>query len=51
MTFLPAFSFFFYKIGGGVGPVLLGGAGKGYRRVNKVQVLCTHVCKCKNDTC
>jgi hypothetical protein len=24
--------------------------GKGGRKVNKVQVLCTHVCKCKNDT-
>jgi hypothetical protein len=20
-------------------------------RVNKVQILCTHVCKCKNDAC
>jgi hypothetical protein len=26
-------------------------AGKGCRRVNMVQKLCTHVCKCKNDTC
>jgi hypothetical protein len=26
-------------------------AGKGDRRVNTVQTLCTHVCKCKNDTC
>jgi hypothetical protein len=52
------FSFFFYKIreqegrkgtagNGGSVPV----AGKGYRRVNAVQILCTHVCKYKNDTC
>jgi hypothetical protein len=26
-------------------------AGKGSRRVNMVQKMCTHVCKCKNDTC
>jgi hypothetical protein len=26
-------------------------AEKGGRRVNMVQKLCTHVCKCKNDTC
>jgi hypothetical protein len=25
--------------------------GKRDRRVNMVQKLCTHVCKCKNDTC
>jgi hypothetical protein len=26
--------------------------GKGCKRVNMVQqILCTHVCKCKNDTC
>jgi hypothetical protein len=25
--------------------------GKGYRRVNMVQILCTHVCKWKNQTC
>jgi hypothetical protein len=24
---------------------------KGCRRVNIVQILCTHVCKWKNDTC
>jgi hypothetical protein len=24
---------------------------KGYRRVNMVQILCTYVCKWKNDTC
>jgi hypothetical protein len=23
---------------------------KGCRRVNMVQILCAHVCKCKNDT-
>jgi hypothetical protein len=27
------------------------GVGKGDRRVNMAQILCTHVCKCKNDTC
>jgi hypothetical protein len=26
-------------------------AGKGCRRVNMVQILCTHVCKWKNETC
>jgi hypothetical protein len=40
--------------------VLLGGYGisgrgeegeKGSGRVNIVQILCTHVCKCRNDTC
>jgi hypothetical protein len=56
------FSFFFYKIreealvlpmgGGGVwyqweGELM----GKGHGRVNTVQVLCTHVCKWKNDSC
>jgi hypothetical protein len=25
--------------------------GKGCRRVNKVKIVCTYVCKCKNDTC
>jgi hypothetical protein len=25
--------------------------GKGCRRVNMVQILCTHVCKWKNETC
>jgi hypothetical protein len=25
--------------------------GRGYRRVNMVQILCTHVCKLKNETC
>jgi hypothetical protein len=25
--------------------------GKGHGRVNIVQILCTHVCKWKNDTC
>jgi hypothetical protein len=25
--------------------------GKGCRRVNMVQILCTHVCNWKNDTC
>jgi hypothetical protein len=26
-------------------------AGKGYRRVNTMQILYIHICKCKNDTC
>jgi hypothetical protein len=26
-------------------------AGKGGRRMNTVQKMCTHVCKCKNDNC
>jgi hypothetical protein len=53
--------FFFYKIGEQVtrtAPVLRVGTsgleenvGKGYRRVNMVQKMCTHVCKWKNDTC
>jgi hypothetical protein len=25
--------------------------GKRGRRVNKVQIMYTHICKCKNDTC
>jgi hypothetical protein len=34
-------------LGWGVGiPV-----GKGCKKVNAVQILCTHVCKWKNDTC
>jgi hypothetical protein len=24
---------------------------KGCRRVNMVQILCTYICRCKNDTC
>jgi hypothetical protein len=53
------FSFFFYKNGeqeGRTGPEEGVGtsrsrevAGKGGRRVNTVQKMCTHVCKCKND--
>jgi hypothetical protein len=27
-----------------------GGCGERGKRVNMVQILCTHVCKCKNDT-
>jgi hypothetical protein len=58
MSFL---SYFFYKTRkqeGGTGP---GGevgtsgrgevTGKESARVTLVQKLCTHVCKCKNDTC
>jgi hypothetical protein len=26
-------------------------AGRGCRRVNMVHILCTHICKWKNDTC
>jgi hypothetical protein len=26
-----------------------GGGGKRGRRVNMVQIMCTHICKCKND--
>jgi hypothetical protein len=53
--------FFFYKIReqeGRIGPVwglATNGrgenVGKGYRRVNMVQILCTHICKWKNETC
>jgi hypothetical protein len=25
--------------------------GKRVERVNMVQIVCTHICKCKNDTC
>jgi hypothetical protein len=25
--------------------------GKGYRKVNMVQILCTHMCKCESETC
>jgi hypothetical protein len=55
MFFFLSLSFFFYKVGeqedrtdpavGG------GGAGKGGKRVDMVQKMCTLVCKCKNDTC
>jgi hypothetical protein len=30
---------------------LVGGIGGRERGVNMVQKVCTHVCKCKNDTC
>jgi hypothetical protein len=49
--------FLFYKIReqeGGTGSALgwegAGGGERG-RRMNMVQIMCTHVCKCKNDTC
>jgi hypothetical protein len=57
------FSFFFYEIreqedgtgpaqGGWLAPVEGGEVmGKRSRRVNMVQKTCTHVCKCRNDTC
>jgi hypothetical protein len=28
-----------------------GGGGETCRRINVVQIQCTHVCKCKTDTC
>jgi hypothetical protein len=41
-----------YVSGGGVGISGKGEvAGKEDRRVNRVQRMCTHICKCKNDTC
>jgi hypothetical protein len=53
--------YFFYKIGNRraeqVLPGVIGTSGKGeevrkmYGRVNIVQILCTNVCKWKNDTC
>jgi hypothetical protein len=45
--------FFFYKIReGGVIPVLgEEGVGKGCRKESMVQILCTHVCRWKNETC
>jgi hypothetical protein len=53
--------FFFYKIGeqeGRTGPAWGVGTsgrreevGKGCGRVNMVQILCTHGCKWKNETC
>jgi hypothetical protein len=58
--FFPFFLFFLYKIReqesgtgpapGGGGAVERRGGGERGRRVNTVQILCTHVCKCKNDT-
>jgi hypothetical protein len=53
-------SFFFYKIGeqDRTGPAgegwhqwERGGGRERGRRMNMVQIMCTHVCKCKNDTC
>jgi hypothetical protein len=53
-------SFFFYKIGQqesrtgpaqGVGLALVGRSREKDRRMNMVQKMCTHLCKCKNDTC
>jgi hypothetical protein len=56
-----SFFFLFYKIRkqeGGTGLVWGVGisgsveeVGKGFGRVNIVQILCIHVCKWKNDTC
>jgi hypothetical protein len=42
------------KTGPVCGLVLVGGGEdirKGCRRVNVVEILCTHVCKWKNETC
>jgi hypothetical protein len=36
---------------GGLVPVGEGRIRKRYRRVNMVEILCTHVCKWKNETC
>jgi hypothetical protein len=57
----PFLYFFFYKIGEQEGrtgsarwEVDTGGGGRWQergRRMNTVQILCTHICKCKNDTC
>jgi hypothetical protein len=56
-------SFLFCKIGEqecGTGPVQVGRVGtsgrgqvvgKGGRRANSVQKMCTRACKCKNDAC
>jgi hypothetical protein len=52
---MSSFSFFFYKIREQEGCKGWGGVGttgnrevggKGHRRVNTVQKMCTHVCKC-----
>jgi hypothetical protein len=48
--------FFFYKVENRRAEQVLSVGGgrkweKGYGRVNMVQILCTHVCKWKNDTC
>jgi hypothetical protein len=48
--------FLFYKIGEGEGRTVFAWrkgeeVGKGCRRVNMVQILCTHVHKLKNETC
>jgi hypothetical protein len=34
-----------------VTPVVGEVVGKVGRRMNTVQIMCTHVCKCKNNTC
>jgi hypothetical protein len=48
--------FFFYTMGEQVLPEGVGTNGreeveKGHRRVNIVQILYTHICKWKNETC
>jgi hypothetical protein len=53
------FIFFVYKMGEQEGETGPGGdtsgrveeVGKGRGRVNMIQILCTHVYTCKNDTC
>jgi hypothetical protein len=40
------------RVGGsGIGNRSVENVGKGCRRVNMVQILCTHACKWKNDAC
>jgi hypothetical protein len=39
------------KTGPGGGGLLPVGSGEDIGKVNMVEMLCTHVCKCKNKTC
>jgi hypothetical protein len=36
---------------GAAGREEVGGGGERGRRMNMMQIMCMHVCKCKNDTC
>jgi hypothetical protein len=62
MFFFLSFIFFFYKVEeqeDGTGSARVrgwhqweeGGGRERDRRVNMVQIMCTHICKYKNDTC